>query len=394
MRIFQIDPSPTSVHHPVALHFSDHLSVRFFYLRVFPKVPENLKAASFFSNNRIVTALDENMSKKAPKKAPKGSKKGEDISKLIKRVGNEDISGEDIQAQLQSRKFERNDRVIVLQPLKDNVDAIIQDLRGRLNLKEGEEDQRVKELETAIRGLRSLGSSAFTARMLGDRVYEIAVICKSIMDSNVKFSRDSVAQKYLNPFLEMHQKARGYALDAKRDYLSSCFPNAKEVDNNRLFGVDGTVPDDEGLRLCIFCAHEMVDCPNTNSANHTANAATRRKYEQEKAEYEADKDAWKSKHGKSKPAEPKYKPVYLQCHCAQMACSGFRQGTCEECKRNPPNVDGNGKCPCQICQCVCSASVLVSDASIQLQSTLSYACFLTETTCCSCTKYQKYSRSS
>jgi len=37
-----------------------------------------------------------------------------------------------------------------LQPLKDNVDAIIQDLCGWLKLKEGEEDQHVKELDNAI----------------------------------------------------------------------------------------------------------------------------------------------------------------------------------------------------------------------------------------------------
>jgi len=104
----------------------------------------------FWRHNNNVTALETSIAENMSKKAPKCSKKRDNISKLIKRVGNEDILGEDIQAQFQSHKWERNDCVIVLQPLKDNVDAIIQDLCGRLKLKEGGKDQRVKELDNAI----------------------------------------------------------------------------------------------------------------------------------------------------------------------------------------------------------------------------------------------------
>lgn len=130
--------------------------------------------------------------------------------------------------------------------------------------------------------------------------------------------------------------------------------------------MDGTLPTDPAYRVCLICGHEQVDEPQTNIVNLAANEALREKYVNEMAEFEQDQAAWKAKNNnKSSPKEPKYKAIVYQCHCHQMSCTGFQQGSCSECIANPPKSYGpNSECPCTICQCPCAAAVLVSDYNL------------------------------
>jgi hypothetical protein len=182
-----------------------------------------------------------------------------------------------------------------------------------------------------------MSSSLATTKLLVHHVYEIGIIATNILAMrNVQFSHHSTAKQLLQPFVTMLEQAKVSALKEKREYLKSCLVPDKDADKSHMFHVDGNIPPDESMQFCVLCSHEYVDLPGSKVTNHAANMHNREKYEQELEVYEKDKEAWKEKNKKGKPSEPKSLPVYFQCHCFQMSCSGYKQGTCEECNVNKP----------------------------------------------------------
>jgi hypothetical protein len=135
------------------------------------------------------------------------------------------------------------------------------------------------------------------------------------------------------------------------------------------------------MQMCVLCSHGNVDLPTANIANQSTNDRNHQKYEAELVEFEKDKEAWKIKHGKVIPGEPKLMPVYYQCHCYQMACTGYNQGSCQECNACAPTIGKDGECPCKVCQCLCFGSILVSAMSVYSQHLNEPNTILTSTIC-------------
>ena len=124
-------------------------------------------------------------------------------------------------------------------------DNVVADLRTRLKLKEGERDQRIDELVRLVKNLPGLSCSTITAPMLGAYVFDIAVVCKSIFETQqVRFTRDSAARIAMEPLEEAYQEAEKSALVDKREYLSSCFVDVNKLlgkkAGDRMFLVDGS----------------------------------------------------------------------------------------------------------------------------------------------------------
>jgi hypothetical protein len=186
-------------------------------------------------------------------------------------------------------------------------------------------------------------------------VYDIAIISKSILESKT-FPCHSTAKNLLQPFVDSLQKTKEFALVEKRDHLKTCFVQDNDVDKDCQFCEEGgTIPNDTCMQLCVLCSHGNIDFPASNAPNQATSDRNHQQYETELAEFEADKDAWKAKNSKTKPVELKLMSVYYQCHCYQISCSGYKEGNCQEYKASPPTIGKDGKCPCEVGQCICLA---------------------------------------
>ena len=176
--------------------------------------------------------------------APKRSSSGNPVSDLIQSIGNEEVTAKDVKKQFEGRKWSRPEKVKWLQAFTKDMDNIVADLRTRLKLKEGERDQRIDELVRLVKNLPVL-SSTITAPMLGAYVFDIAVVCKSVFETQqVRFTRDSAARIAMEPLEEAYQEAEKSALLDKREYLSSCFVDVNKLlgkkAGDRMFLVDGS----------------------------------------------------------------------------------------------------------------------------------------------------------
>lgn len=171
----------------------------------------------------------------------------------------------------------------------------------------------------------------------------------------------------IQPFLDAREKAIDFALQEKQHEFKKYFVKVGNAELRRKFLQDGgTLPFEEAHRICALCGHCSVDEPPANVRNRKHNQAMMKLFTDEKNAFDNDPEAWKKKNGTKKaPTIPSLGnktllPVVYRCHCHEFACNGpGGLGSCPMCVKNGGQLQSDGSCSCNMCQCRCSASIQV-----------------------------------
>jgi hypothetical protein len=86
----------------------------------------------------------------------------------------------------------------------------------------------------------------------------------------------------MNLLVKAYKEAQQTAINAKRDFLKSCFQNLLKAEKECRLGVNGLVPSDPSQEICVFCGHKNVFVPDTNVAQLWGNDKLCSKYENER----------------------------------------------------------------------------------------------------------------
>jgi hypothetical protein len=102
-------------------------------------------------------------------------------SRFAELLGKEDVTGEQILREMNSRKATNQAKKDLLQLLINRKDIIMADLRKKLKLKDGDAHQQLDLFCDRVSNLPKLTSSHVTSKDLAYFIFQFAVLFKSII---------------------------------------------------------------------------------------------------------------------------------------------------------------------------------------------------------------------
>jgi hypothetical protein len=204
-----------------------------------------------------------------------------------------------------------------------------------------------------------INKRSFKASDAAEAIYELKLILEGYENSDHRHLRNNVVIRSLAPVKEIVEAAAQLVQLTINKDCKSVLVKLDRPALGRRFLANGSLPDDDALRTCLFCHHATVDAPHSNAVAKAMNENCLHEYTRKSKAHKLLKDAGKTL--ARAPPVPKYEPMYYQCHCRQMTCLRGGSGSCVKCKNEGTKIDDSGFCPCEICQCTCSLAYNVRD---------------------------------
>ena len=259
-------------------------------------------------------------------------------------------------------------------------DAGLIDISNNTNLKVNLE----REVPNSKKLVRSM-----TNRKLAEKIvslFELLELLNPYFESSHRSSRsDSTNPKMqvVKDMLQLKMTIDSRAITTIGDSETDPFLKGVALSNaqrERTFSFS-RIPQDEALRMCLYCGHDSINEPIEND---TIVADNKKKIEQYReatekwAEYEANVERVKKssvlsklppkpkhpitkKEMKGAPRRPKTTKQILQCHCLQSMCAQVGSTVGSSCPIKCKDTEGNRyaaatdhTCSCPRCKCKCA----------------------------------------
>jgi len=182
------------------------------------------------------------------------------------------------------------------------------------------------------------------------------------------------AKKVLDKIVQMYVDARSAARLVKGSKARAAEVKISDLEKDRKFCQNGSVPVQEEHQYCINCDHKSVDEPDTNKANYEAGRQEEKRVAEERKKLNAAKAKGRAYHDPktgrvlTKIVKRKYDLCIFVCHCHQMGCkSKTGPVSITDCsimcidpstgQRYPFDLRG---CTCPVCNCKCDKTYRVS----------------------------------
>lgn len=271
-------------------------------------------------------------------------------------------------------------QTIVKKPMKFNIVRNIHNINGPLlALLEGLDAGLSTNLAAINWNLKSGGgfkaATSWGAEDLGSTIFDLHRALRRVMPRAQNHS--ALLPDQIGPITALsvtYQQALHTANTTHMQKFSSQVITLVGGAKDRSFLHLGARPNIEEQHTCIFCNHEWIDEPNSNSTNLQHNLRVQAQYD---SQAEMDRVTWANggdvtndkgetmTRGRRRP-KPKLKPIIQVCHCGQFGCTTATGVVpTSECPIQCIDIATNarygidqvtGECLCPLCICTCAAA--------------------------------------